>query len=362
MAEYLANRQQIRALVVDDSSFFRARVIRILNADPELSVIGFAADGREALEKARVLNPDIITMDVEMPVMDGIAAVREIMRWRPVPILMLSAHTRAGAEATLSALDAGAVDFVTKQSFTLQSGSDDAALRLVSRIKLLSRRRLRGAPGRDGSTTAAPRLTPVRPIGAGRAGVSLTHKRIVVIGASTGGPALLSALIPALSAKFPCPVLVVQHMPGTFTGCFAARLDRQAAVPVTEAVPGEILQNGHVYIAPGGRQTTIVTDRGNPKFVVSEADANQLYKPCIDLTFASVASVYRDSALGIVLTGMGSDGCDGSRSLKQHGAEVWAQDEATSAVFGMPMAVIRAGLADRVLGADELRSQLAGTD
>lgn len=338
----------IRVLVVDDSLFFRTRIARILEADPDLHVVGHAADGVEAIAQVRALKPDAVTMDVEMPVMDGISAVREIMRMRPTKIIMLSAHTRAGAEATLNALEAGAADFVTKAVF-----STDGGMHLVARIKELVGRAPR---------PAVPVAAAAATVAAGPAAIPprfLAGRRLVAIGASTGGPALLARLLAALPADFPCPILVVQHMPGTFTECFAARLDRVCALSVHEAKSGEVLVPGKVLIAPGGRQTMVSGDASRAVVTVTEPADDQLYKPCIDLTFGAIARVFGGAVLALILTGMGADGVEGAKLLKARGAEIWAQDEASSVVFGMPMVAIRAGIVDRVLSAGELEARFA---
>ncbi|MEQ8660566.1 MAG: chemotaxis response regulator protein-glutamate methylesterase [Gammaproteobacteria bacterium] len=332
----------IRVLVVDDSAFFRRVITRALTADPMLEVIGEAADGREAVAMAARLSADVITMDVDMPILDGIAAVRAIMAARPCPVLMISALTRAGAEATLAALDAGACDFLAKHA-----EGDSAALagftrELVARVKSVARQR----PGRRASAAAARRVAPALD----RAPRTYPGLECVVIGASTGGPPVIGGILGALPAAFPLPLVVAQHMPGTFTSCFAERLDQQSAVRVCLAADGAPVVGGTAYICPGGMQTTLARDAdGAARLCVTAGDPAARYRPSIDVTFGAAARVFGAHVLGIVLTGMGDDGCAGGRALKAGGAPVWAQDEASSVVFGMPRAVIEAGLADSVL-------------
>lgn len=352
-----AGTPRIRALVVEDSAFFRGRVMRILNSDPELEVVGFAVDGREAIEKVRALRPHVVTMDVEMPVMDGIAAVREIMRSDPTCIVMLSAHTQAGAEATFNALEAGAADFITKQALAPGAGPDDGAGLLLQRIKSLMRRQQRRsrAPLIHRDTGEAP----VGPVPDQATGSGIAGKSLLVIGASTGGPALLNKLFAAVDAPFPCPVLIVQHMPATFTRCYAERLDRICPLPVAEAAHGDRLRPGCILIAPGGKQTLVRNDAGRLLIEVRDPLPAEVFKPSVDVTFASVAAACGRSALALVLTGMGSDGCAGGRELFARGAEIWAQDEASSVVFGMPAAVIKAGIAHQVVSVEQLQQRFA---
>ncbi|MCB1749737.1 MAG: chemotaxis response regulator protein-glutamate methylesterase [Gammaproteobacteria bacterium] len=331
-----------RVLVVDDSAFFRKQITACLEADPGYRVVGCAGDGRSAVALAARLAPDVVTMDVAMPVMDGIDAVRRIMQARPVPILMISALTRAGAEATLAALDAGAGDFITKPTLASAAERGRFGARLRQRLGAL----------RDAPVDAARRVAPLaRGLTRGSAEVDC-----VVIGASTGGPPLVGRILAALPAAFARPVVVAQHMPGSFTGYFAERLDGQCDIRVRLASDGIRLEPGTAYIAPGGCQTTFV-GRGEKRLRVV-GDEVERYRPCIDRTFASAAEVFGRRVLAIVLTGMGDDGRAGGGCLKAAGAPVWAQDESSSAVFGMPRAVIEAGLADAVLPGDAIAPRL----
>ncbi|MEQ8497296.1 MAG: chemotaxis response regulator protein-glutamate methylesterase [Gammaproteobacteria bacterium] len=343
----MRGRSTIRVLVVDDSAFFRRVITRALTADPALEVVGEAGDGRAAVEMAARLAPDVITMDVDMPVLDGIAAVQAIMAARPRPILMISALTHAGAEATLAALDAGACDFLAKQAGTDATALQRFTTALVTRVKSVAARPARALTARR----VAPALD--------RAPRTYPGLQCVVIGASTGGPPVIGDILGALPVGFPLPVVIAQHMPGAFTGCFAERLDRRSAIRVQLAADGDALAAGTAYVCPGGLQTTIERNgAGLPRLRVEAGSPIARFRPSIDVTFAAAARVFGARVLAIVLTGIGDDGCHGGRELKQVGAPMWAQDEASSVVFGMPRAVIEAGLADFVLPSTAIAPRL----
>jgi len=372
----------IRVLVVDDSSFFRRRLTEIIAADPEMVVAGTANNGREAVEKALELKPDVITMDVEMPVMDGIQAVREILKTQRIPILMFSSLTHNGAKATLDALEAGATDFLPKKFEDIARDKADAIDLLRQRIKAVAKRRLSVKPATPAVTPPAPISRPVAaPIArtpASRAELLRTVDRldsseslerpfkptgkqykIVAIGTSTGGPVALQTIITALPANFPLPILLVQHMPAAFTGAFAARLNTLAKIEVKEAADGDVLRPGVAYLAPGGKQMLLEGSETHCKIRIKEDDSPRItFKPSVDITFGSTAKVFQDKVLAVVLTGMGSDGRDGSRLLKQFGSRIWAQDEASSVVYGMPQAVTAAGLTDVEVGLADVASKL----
>jgi len=330
-----------RVLVVDDSGFFRRRIIEILETDTRIKVVGSAANGKEAIEQVAQLKPDVVTMDIEMPVMDGITAVRHIMSTNPVPVLIFSSLSLDGAQATLDALEAGAVDFLPKRFEDIAKDREQAKLLLRRRIHAVARTQ---SPAR--STPA--RRTPVRPA-APPVNIRRGQFQVVAIASSTGGPVALAQVLTTLPAGFPYPVVVVQHMPGTFTPAFATRLDQQCAVKVKEAQDGDVLAPGEVLIAPGGRQMTFKQSGGAVQVIINDGDDGLHYKPCADVTFDSVASVYGGKTLALILTGMGADGREGARTLKKQGATVWSQDEASSVIYGMPMAVAEAGLSDQVL-------------
>ncbi|WP_432453604.1 MULTISPECIES: protein-glutamate methylesterase/protein-glutamine glutaminase [unclassified Agarivorans] len=362
----------IKVLVVDDSSFFRRRVSEIINADPSLEVIGAAKNGREAIEMVASLKPDVITMDIEMPVMDGITAVKEIMAKHPTPVLMFSSLTHDGAKATLDALDAGALDFIPKKFEDIARDREEAVSLLQQRVKAIARRRViaRRAPSSltpraDKPLTPSAR-TPLRPTTAASSQPSVERKvrtsgvfkpsgkryKLVAIGTSTGGPVALQTILTQLPAGFPKPILLVQHMPATFTAAFAQRLNTLSRVNVKQAEDGDELRPGCAYLAPGGKQM-LVEPRGQyGRLRIIDGNDKVNYKPCVDITFASLAKSHQGDVLAMILTGMGADGRDGCRLLKDKGSTIWAQDEASCVVYGMPQAVASAGLASNQMPLD----------
>ncbi|MEL6115277.1 chemotaxis response regulator protein-glutamate methylesterase [Photobacterium sp. SP02] len=371
----------VKVLVVDDSSFFRRRVSEIINADPRLEVIGDAVNGKEAVEKARTLKPDVITMDIEMPVMDGITAVREIMKSNPTPILMFSSLTHEGARATLDALDAGALDFLPKKFEDIARNKDEAISLLQKRVAELARKRVfMRAPVRTSSpvtpSSADRPLTSSRPAAGTAAATTLTRSvpapvrptarfkatgkqyQLMAIGTSTGGPVALQKILTQLPGSFPYPIVLVQHMPATFTAAFAARLNNLCKIGVKEAEDGDVLRAGTAYLAPGGKQMMLEGRPGNVRLRIIDGGDRMNYKPCVDVTFGSAAKVYHDKVLSMILTGMGADGRDGSRMLKSAGATVWAQDEESCVVYGMPQAVAKAGISTEDLPLDRIAERI----
>lgn len=366
----------IRVLVVDDSSFFRRRVSEIINSEPRLEVIDVAVNGKEAVEKALSLKPDVITMDVEMPVMDGITAVREIMAKGPVPILMFSSLTHEGAKATLDALDAGALDFLPKKFEDIARNRDEAVMVLQQRVlEIASKKGLmrrapisRPAPAASSlSTTASPfdrtqRATapaPVRPSASlGRFKATGKKYQLTAIGTSTGGPVALQKILTKLPANYPHPIVLVQHMPATFTAAFASRLNSLCQIEVKEAEDGDVLRAGVAYLAPGGKQMMLEGRPGAAKLRILDGGERMNYKPCVDVTFGSAAKVFGDKVLSMILTGMGADGRDGSRMLKEAGSTIWAQDEDSCVVYGMPQAVAKAGISSEDLPLDRISERM----
>jgi len=379
----------VKVLVVDDSSFFRRRVSEILEQDSDIQVIGFAVNGREAVEKAAQLRPDMITMDVEMPVLDGISAVKEIMASNPTPILMFSSLTRDGATATFDALDAGAMDFLPKKFEDIARNNEEAIKLLQSKVKDIGRRRLprtfRAATPPKSVTPTKPtasslsqrtssltpsikqpdrsfqRAAPTASSGSNIASMRASGKQyqLVAIGTSTGGPVALQTILTQLPANFPHPILLIQHMPAAFTPAFAARLNGLCQIKVKEAQQGDRLQPGTAYLAPGGQQMMVEGRGANRTLRVFEDHSERIsYKPSVDVTFASAAKTYQGDVLAIVLTGMGADGRDGARMLKQTGATIWAQDERSCVVYGMPQAIANAGLSSESLALSDVAARI----
>src|SRR6187551_1705588 len=362
----------VRVLVVDDSNFFQHRLKDIINEHPDLKVIGVASNGREAVEKAAELKPDIITMDFEMPVMDGVTAIKLIMANRKVPILMFSSLTYEGAKVTLDALAAGALDFIPKDFSEVSRSSDSLKKKLHERLITLAGASARTPePFANFKPALAARMpvpSPARaPIGtaqeesaksSGQDNYRLKKSlKLLVIGASTGGPVALAEVLITLPVNFPLPIVLVQHMPENFTKAFAERLNKQCSILVREAVDGDQLQPGLALLAPGGKQLMLDKRNGGSVRVLPD-DERVNYKPSLDITFGSAANIYGDKVLGVVLTGMGSDGCNGARLLKEAGSALWSQDEASCVIYGMPMAVARAGLTDKVLSLKDIGPRL----
>ncbi|MDN4545063.1 MULTISPECIES: chemotaxis response regulator protein-glutamate methylesterase [unclassified Pseudomonas] len=367
----------VKVLVVDDSGFFRRRVSEILSADSNIQVVGTATNGKEAIDQALSLKPDVITMDYEMPMMDGITAVRHIMQRCPTPVLMFSSLTHEGARVTLDALDAGAVDFLPKNFEDISRNPEKVKQLLCEKILSISRSNRRVSTYSAPAPVAAPAPTPapssigsyghsapVRPAPApapipARAHAPVTSSpapkrkayKLVAIGTSTGGPVALQRVLTQLPANFPAPIVLIQHMPAAFTKAFAERLDKLCRISVKEAEDGDILRPGVALLAPGGKQM-MIDGRGAVRILPGDERLN--YKPCVDITFGSAAKTFGDKVLAVVLTGMGADGREGARLLKQGGSSIWAQDEASCVIYGMPMAIVKAELADAVYSLDDI--------
>jgi two-component system chemotaxis response regulator CheB len=332
---------KVRVLVTDDSLFMRATIKKLLERDGRFDVVGEAKNGQDAVDKVRALKPDVCTMDFNMPVLDGISALREIMRIQPTPVVMLSAHTREGARETIDALREGAVDFVTKPSGEVSAELGDVAPRLVAKLLAAAQAKL------------APPPRPIEPVVA----VPTTHGlHVVVVAVSTGGPAALSHFLPALPADAPLALLIVQHLPAGFTAPLAERLDGMCAFNVREAVEGDRPMPGVALIAPGDRHLDIHSD--GRVHIVEGPELNGV-RPSADITMRAAARIFGRRAVGVVMTGMGRDGAEGIRAIKQAGGATLVQDQASSVIYGMPRAAVETGCVDRTVALEHLADALA---
>lgn len=333
---------KIRILVVDDAVVFRRLVSEELSSDPALEVVGTAPNGRIALAKIPQVNPDLVILDVEMPEMDGLATLTELRKTYPhLPVIMFSALTERGAAETLDALALGATDYFTKPT---NVGGLDAALevireQLIPEIKALCK---------VTSPTPAPARPKQQAVPPGP-GSRASRVEVVAIGASTGGPNALADLFATLPAKFPVPIVIVQHMPPMFTRLLAERLSAQFPIRAQEGASGSILEPGQAWIAPGDYHMITIRDGTHVRLLVHQDPPENSCRPAVDVLFRSVAQTFGASSLGVILTGMGQDGLRGCEAIREAGGQLLAQDEATSVVWGMPGFVARAGLADRVL-------------
>lgn len=345
----------VRVLIVDDSGFFRRRLTEIISSDPHLEVVGTAENGLQAIEQVKRLRPDVITMDIEMPEMDGITATRQIMAQFPTAILMLSTWSTEGAKATLDALEAGAVDFIPKRFSEISSNHDLAQQKLCLQLRYLATNFRKGIVPRP-SASPKPLEPKANQISSNKIDKTL---KLVAIGTSTGGPVALQEILTKLPAHFPYPILLIQHMPATFTPSFAERLNNQCAIKVKQAENGDVLVAGTAYLAPGGEQMLLKGTKRQLRIELQASKPEQTYRPCIDITLSSIAEICPAETLAIILTGMGSDGRDGCSKLKPLGASIWSQDEHSSTIYGMPMAIAKAGLADKILSLTDIAKQLS---
>ncbi|MEG6506951.1 protein-glutamate methylesterase/protein-glutamine glutaminase [Nitratidesulfovibrio sp. 1201_IL3209] len=364
----------ITVVVVDDSAFMRKALSSMLEKDPEISVVAVGRDGEEGLELVRRHNPDVVTLDIEMPRMDGLTALRRIMMEMPRPVLMVSSLTTEGAEATLKALELGAVDFIPKQLSKVSLDIVRIEDELREKVKEISRRKFLRTPRSlraprplgDGGAVVSPGPGGGAAAGAGDGGsrpvltprVGRPVRDIVAIGVSTGGPPAVQKVLSQLPADFPASILIAQHMPAAFTGPFAKRLDGVCRIAVKEAENGERLRPGTAYIAPGGKHLRVDQKISMVEVVVTPEPAEALYKPSANVLIESVAQAMGRRTLGVILTGMGSDGLEGVRVLKQKGGRALAQSDATCVVYGMPKAIVDAGLADEIIDIDDMASAI----
>jgi two-component system, chemotaxis family, protein-glutamate methylesterase/glutaminase len=337
----------LRVVVVDDSAYVRKVVREILSRSPFIEVVGTARDGREALDLVEQLDPDVVTCDLIMPELDGVGFVREQMQRRPVPIIIMSV-ARETAEAALEALDAGAIDFVQKPTALASEKIFEVSTELIEKVK---------AAGQIALNRIAP--ARVQPVAASSDTAAMIHGShavdAVVIGISTGGPQALKRMIPQLPQAFPVPVLIVMHMPVGYTEMYAAKLNELSRLEVIEAAEGDEVKPGRVLLAPAGRHLSL--KRESNRTIVAHLDArpfNTLHKPAVDVLFQSAAEIYGNRVLGVVMTGMGSDGKQGAAWIKAQGGLIFTEAESTCVVYGMPCVVVEAGLSDRSVALDDM--------
>lgn len=346
----------IRVLIADDSSFMRAALSRMIESDPMLKVVGTATDGIDALEKASRLDPDVMTLDVEMPKLSGLEVLRRLMAGNPRPVIMVSTLTGAGAQATIEAFELGAFDCLAKN---ITRGTTLSILQI--RDELTEKLKVAAANRHRLVRPLAAVHRPVAPVIPAPVDSSVRAKRptVIAIGTSTGGPRALQTIIPALPVHLPVGILIVQHMPPGFTGPFAQRLNTLSSLNVREAKDHDVVEPGVALIAPAGWHMTVRrTSSSQCSVAIAKEPSNTLHRPSVDVMMQSVADVYGSSAMGIILTGMGSDGLQGMSALFQKGGYTAAQDEATSTVYGMPRACAEARIVRRVLTLEQVAGEI----
>jgi two-component system chemotaxis response regulator CheB len=344
----------IRVLVVDDSALMRKLIPQLLERDNSIHVVGTAMDGAFALKKIEELRPDAITLDLEMPRMDGIETLRQIMRQLQVPVVVVSAHTREGASTTFKALHMGAFDFVAKPENVLGEGMNEIAAEMIAKIKAAVKSPFVRRPLQsDGSRTGTGMIAkPKRPKSVGPA------SKVIALGISTGGPNALEYMLAQIPAEFPAAILVVQHMPAGFTETFAKRLNEACNLDVKEAQSGDLIAAGRVLVCPGDRHMRVRRMPLGDVVVLSDDPKVNGHRPSVDVLFRSVAQEFGADSVGLLMTGMGEDGAEGLGTMKAAGAFTIAQDEASSVVFGMPRAAIERGYANRVVSLEALSNTL----
>ncbi len=332
---------KIRVLTVDDSALMRQVLAQLLSRDPDIEVIGAAPDPYVAREKIKALNPDVITLDVEMPKMDGLTFLEKLMRGRPMPVVMVSSLTEAGCQTTLRALELGAVDFITKPKIDLQDGMEGQAQDLIAKIKAASQAKVHG--GKPAGQPAAPRATPLA-----SSAMIKTTDMIIAIGSSTGGTEAVKEVLEVLPPNTP-PIIITQHMPERFTKSWADRMNQICRISVKEAEDGDSVLPGHALIAPGNYHMTLVRNGARYSVHIDQNPPVNRHRPSVDVMFDSVARYAGGNSVGVILTGMGGDGAKGMLAMKQAGAHTIAQDEASCVVFGMPKEAIKLGGVDKIL-------------
>ncbi|MGA1791401.1 MAG: protein-glutamate methylesterase/protein-glutamine glutaminase [bacterium] len=337
--------RRISVLIVDDSAFIRKAMKRMLGSDPMIKVLGDACDGFEALQRIKSLKPDVVTLDVKMPGMDGLQTLKQIMREYPVPVLMVSSLTGEGGEVTLQALEMGAVDFIDKSSCHTTMDILDIAESLIQKVKVIAKVDLKKVIESKPDPKLAPH--PTRPTAAVTRDGNPSH--LVAIGTSTGGPMALEKVLTPLPSNYPGAILVVQHMPLGFTRSLAQRMNQQCPMAVKEAEEGDIILPGNIYIAPSGYHLKIRRSMDKYHVILAKNPGNMPHCPSVDVMMQSVAENWSGKILGIIMTGMGNDGVEGIQAIKKRGGTTLAQNEETCVVFGMPKAAYLTGCVERMV-------------
>jgi len=346
--------KQTRVLIVDDSAFARLMISKHLSEDPGVEIAGTARDGFDAIEKIKTLKPDVVTLDVEMPKMDGITALEKIMSDYPTPVVMLSALTSEGADVTIKSLEIGAVDFFLKQSIINPTGDEETNNELINKVKQAAKVDVTGVTTRLKNIVATLQRSSQKKIAINAAKTTRVNK-VLIIGSSTGGPRALYELVPNLPADLPAAILMVQHMPPKFTKSIAERLNELSQINVKEAEPGDMVSLGQALIAPGGYHMAV---HMNGQIALNQDKPRCGLRPAVDVTMESAVKVYGSRCIGVILTGMGNDGTQGCAMIKAGGGRVLAEHESTCVVYGMPRSVVEAGLADRVVPIQQMVSEI----
>ncbi len=347
--------QKIRVLTVDDSALMRQVLATLLAKDPDIEVVGAAPDPYIARERIKALNPDVLTLDVEMPKMDGLTFLEKLMRGHPMPVVMVSSLTEIGCQTTLRALELGAVDFIAKPKIDLREGMNEIAQDLIAKIKAAAVARVRGK-GIGGNGHQNPLASHPSPLASGSAMIKTTDT-IIAIGSSTGGTEAVKEVLEKLPSNTP-PILITQHMPERFTKTWADRMNKICRIAVKEAQDGDSVLPGHALIAPGNYHMTLVRSGARYTVQINQDPPVNRHRPSVDVMFASVARYAGANAVGVILTGMGGDGAKEMLTMKQAGAFTIAQDEASCVVFGMPKEAIKAGAVDKILPLDDIAGSI----
>jgi two-component system chemotaxis response regulator CheB len=346
---------KIKILVVDDSAFMRKVITDMIESDQQMEVVGVARNGEDAIAKIKLLKPDVVTLDIEMPKMDGLTALRTIMAEMPLPVIMLSSLTKKGAEETLKALDLGAFDFITKPSSLIKVSAPEVKNELIEKIQIASRTKVKAIrnPKPSPQIIQSDTIVPSSSIQA-----NSRFKKIVAIGTSTGGPRALQDVIPFIPSGINASFLIVQHMPPGFTKSLAERLDSMSQIHVKEAENGDVLQQGWAYLAPGDQHLKVTKQNGQFVIKLDNGDRVSGHRPSVDAMLESIVDTNHKNVVGVIMTGMGADGAQGMKKLKDSGGFVIAQDEESCIVFGMPKIAIKLDAVDKVVGLSNIANEI----